>query len=154
MSMTKDQLDIADTNFILGEVRRIANMSLAEEKKHIAENRNASDFLYVLRDEDKKGEYVCGREASRRLYKLGERHLDQQKELRENIDPLRFNEVVASLLVRRFLTESREVNKRETQAMFSAAVKRLKSEQESLTHYIPCVIFEVCFRRRDTLRRN
>ncbi len=75
MSMTKDQLDIADINFILDEVRRIANMSLAEEKKHIAENRNASDFLYVLRDEDKKGEYVCGREASRRLYKLGERHV-------------------------------------------------------------------------------
>ncbi len=143
MSMTKDQVDIEDVSFILGEVRRIAKMSLAEEKKHISENRNSSDFLYVLRDEDEKGEYVCGREASRRLYKLGERHLDRQRELRENTDPVRFNEVLASLLVRRFLTESREVNKREMQAMLSAAVKRLKAEQESLTHYIPCVIFEV-----------
>lgn len=141
--MTKDQVDIEDVSFILGEVRRIAKMSLAEEKKHISENRNSSDFLYVLRDEDEKGEYVCGREASRRLYKLGERHLDRQRELRENTDPVRFNEVLASLLVRRFLTESREVNKREMQAMLSAAVKRLKAEQESLTHYIPCVIFEV-----------
>ena len=88
--MTKDQLDIEDVNFILSEVRRIAKMTPAEERKHIDENPNASDFLYTLRDDKTKAQYVCGREASVRLFKLGERHLDRQREFRDNIDPVRF----------------------------------------------------------------
>ncbi len=141
--MTKDQFDIEDLNFILGEVRRIAAMSPAEERKHIEENPNASDFLYSLRDEKSKAEYICGRQASLRLFKLGERHLDLQRELRDNIDPVRFKTQLASLLITRFLKEGRKVNKSEVQSLLSAALKRVKAEQKSLIHYIPCVVFDV-----------
>ncbi|HJT29526.1 MAG TPA: hypothetical protein VJ784_19085 [Pyrinomonadaceae bacterium] len=141
--MTKDQIDIEDVNFILSEVRRIASMSPAEEKKHIEQNPNASDFLYSLRDEKTKGEYICGRQASRRLVKLAERHLDRQRELRDNIDPVRLSRRLASLLVIRFLKEAREVNKSEVQSLLSGALKQVKAEQKSLIHYIPCVVFDV-----------
>src|SRR5258705_4377023 len=141
--MTKDQFDIEDLNFILGEVRRIAAMSPAEERKHIEENPNASDFLYSLRNEKSKAEYICGRQASLRLFKLGERHLDLQREFRDNIDPVRFKTELASLLITRFLKEGRKVNKSEVQSLLSAALKRVKAEQKSLIHYIPCVVFNV-----------
>jgi hypothetical protein len=141
--MTQDQLDIEDVNFILGEVRRIAAMSPAEERKHIEDNPNASDFLYSLRDEKTRAEYIYGREASRRLSKLADRHLDRQPELRDNIDPRRFKEQLASFLVARFLTAGREVDKSEVQSFLSAALKRVKAEQKSLIHYIPCVVFDV-----------
>jgi hypothetical protein len=94
--MTKDQLDIEDINFILSEVKRISAMSIAEERQHINENRNAHDFLYFFRDSVSKNEYICGRQSSWRLHKLAERHLDRQKEHRDDIDPasLRKNSVL------------------------------------------------------------
>ena len=141
--MTKDQLDIEDVNFILSEVKRISAMSISEERQHIKENPNAHDFLYFFRDSESKNEYICGRQASWRLRKLGDRSLDRQKDHRNDMDPVEFAEELSSLLVRRFLKEGREVNKREVQAMLAAAIKRLKSIHKVLTHFIPCVVFEV-----------
>jgi hypothetical protein len=141
--MTKDQLDIEDINFILSEVRRISMMSISEEQQHIKENRNAHDFLYFFRDPVSKNEYICGRQASWRLHKLAERHLDRQKEQRDDMDATDFAEELSSLVARRFLKEGREVNKREVQAMLAAGIKRLKSDHKALTHFIPCAVFEV-----------
>ena len=127
-------------------------MSWADMKLHIEANENNHDFLYTVNSPTGKGEYVYGREASRRLYEMAKRHLATQKTLEDNLHPSRLKDLLKTEIVRTFVENEINVSQQQLQKMFSKAIKTLKTANKAVTHYIPCVLFSVHDRNslRDT----
>lgn len=141
--MNKAQRNIDDINFIIDEIKRLGSMSRSDMKSHIEANENNHDFLYTIKSPSGKGEYVCGREASRRLYELAKRHLATQKTLEDNLHPSRLKDLLKTEIVRNFFENEIDVSQQQLQKMLSKAIKALKSANKAVTHYIPCVLFSV-----------
>src|ERR1700754_2761659 len=141
--MAKHQQDIEDVNFILGEVLRFASMTFQDMKANSEANPDNQDLLFSIPHPEGQGQYIIGREASRRLYKLGERHLATQRRLLDDSDPRLFYGLLKRELAERFLKRGEEVNKQSVEKTQSAVVKEIKAEHKALTHYIPCVALDV-----------
>jgi hypothetical protein len=141
--MAKHQLDIEDINFILSEILRFASMTFQEMKALREDDPDRHDLFFSIPHPEGRGQYTIGREASRRLYKLGERHLATQRQFVDDCDPKLFYALLKEELAERFIKRGEEVNKPSVEKMLSAVVKRVKAEHKALTHYIPCVALDV-----------
>lgn len=138
MSKTKAQRDIEDIKFILSEIVRLHSMEFTDLMAHLDENEN--DSWYEVPHPSGSGGLVCGEAAGRRFYDLTARQLATQPNLRNNFDPEDFARIVMSEFSARFLKQGAEVNQRNIDKMFSAAVKKSKAKHKELTHYIPCIV--------------
>jgi hypothetical protein len=137
-NMSKTAQDIEDINFIIEEIIRFRSMEWTELKQAL---EGSNDGLCTIPHPDpEKGQLICGRAAYNRFYRIAERHLATEKSLQANFSPENFAGMVLNEFVRVFLKEMKEVNQRFVNKMLSAAMKKLKAKQKSLTHYIPCVV--------------
>lgn len=132
--MDKTLQNIEDIKFIISEIRRFSSMPWPD-----LEHRR-EDSSYTLPSLSGIGSLICGQEAGKRLIVLTERYSDTQQDLKNNIDITQLKDAITIQLVQRFLKGEKEVDRRNVDKMLSAARRKLKATQKSLTHYIPCVV--------------
>lgn len=121
-----------DVEFVLSEVSRISQMGTKEAlKMPFPEN------MAMLPHPSGYGSILCGMKAYHRLQSISELAVSRSQYAGRIRSDLVFDHL-KSIIVKRFLSEERQVSTKEVDRAVSSALKAASNKIVNLTHYIPC----------------
>jgi hypothetical protein len=136
MIMGQAEDNIADVRFILSKVEWFTNQPFAYLKEH------KEEWLYCVPHPSEEGApLTCGYEAHQRFYTLARRLLSSDAEKAARVHLPNYVKELKAEFVRRFLQESKPVDRSNVDRLLSSAYRRASRKFDSLVHYVPCTVF-------------
>lgn len=138
MSQSKQNLE--DVEFITERVIYFLKLTQnpVELRKHFETNR--MDGLCSL-NHPERGMMICGLDANNRFYQIARRWLASQNSEKAKTHLEDLVKALKDCYVQKFLVKEDEMDESNVQQMFSRAYKSIMKKRQSLTHFIPCVLF-------------
>lgn len=122
----------SDIEFVISECARFSKMEFSEIRK-----LPLNDALSGMPHPSGEGSMLCGEKAELRLIDLAGTAISRS-EFSGRLDLNCVTKNLKKNIVRRFLVESREINRREADRAVSAAIRLAAQSMIDLTHFIPC----------------
>ncbi len=138
MAIKKEDQNIADAEFILGELERFALMPPQAVMQHIKENRADAFATLSL---PKGGMIFCGRAAYRRFDELADRTTKPGSADAQMFAHHDYVQALRSAFVELFVEQHRGVNKSSVAKLVRRGKQLAREEFVSFTHHIPCQLF-------------
>lgn len=126
-----------DIAFIFSECNRIMGMG-----RDVFKNLPKEDVFFDLPHPSGGGRMLCGREAYKRIEMLA-KEVGHRANLARRVTHETLRNPTKKLLVRRFVTEKRELDQKQIDRFLAAAGRNARAECADLTHFIPCYLMTV-----------
>lgn len=137
-SVRKIDLNIADTEFIVGEVRRFLAMDRRDVIQHTSTH---PEDMFAALPHPRGGHLLCGRSAFDRFQEIAERTLARGTRERRDFDPDEYLQALRTAFGDVFLRGDVHVTESSVSRMLSRATVLAKKTLVHVTHHIPCVVF-------------
>jgi hypothetical protein len=148
-----------DIAFVFDECKRIMEMG-----RDVFKLLPKDEAFFDLPHPSGRGKMLCGRAAARRIAKLAD-EAGRRNGLLNRVTQATLRKPTEELLIQRFVTERRELNRKQIDRFLSSVGRKAKLKCSDITHFIPCTLMTaqdpeeltigpVVFRNRASFRQR